>query len=48
MLPYLSIIATVSFAALTAILGPAKALRAVLGVTAVLSAAWLVSAILTA
>jgi len=47
-IPYLLITAAVAFVALTAILGPAKALRAVLGIAATLSAAWLVSAILTA
>jgi len=47
-IPYLLIIAAVALAALSAILGPAKALKAVLGIAATLSAAWLVSAILTA
>ena len=45
---HLLIIATVAFVALTAILGPAKALRAILGIAATLSAAWIVSAIFTA
>jgi len=45
---YLLIVAAVAFVALTAILGPLRALRAVLGIAATLSAAWLVSAILTA
>ena len=44
----LFIIAAVAFVALTAILGPAKALRAILGIAATLSAAWIVSAIFTA
>jgi hypothetical protein len=48
MLPYLLIIATVAFGAITAILGPAKALRAVLGIAATLSAAWVAFAVLTA
>jgi hypothetical protein len=44
----LIIIAAVAFVALTAILGPARALKAVLGIAATLSAAWIVSAIFTA